>query len=255
MLGFTLNYGKKDENGVLWLSNQKLGSFPVLTGKMPYTDLPECSFKSLAALPIGRYWIVDRPEGSFGNRIRGALIDIGKRQIKGENTPFHSEWFGLFNAETMTDSIFISGITRNSFRLHPLNGDGSGVSEGCITFYLINDFHIVRRELLKEGKSGISNSAGKKLDAYGYIDVVNIPSFQSSLVNLPSPIFHEKDTTSPERSQYDLLTKETVCTSARKDDVLRYGEKKLTFKKQMEHEANKELKNYILERMKYPHPY
>ncbi|MDR1751983.1 DUF2778 domain-containing protein [Enterobacter cloacae subsp. cloacae] len=34
----------------------------------------------------------------------------------------------------MTDSILINGISRGSFRLHPLRPDGTGVSEGCITF-------------------------------------------------------------------------------------------------------------------------
>ncbi|WP_340674064.1 tlde1 domain-containing protein [Enterobacter cloacae] len=41
--------------------------------------------------------------------------------------------FGL-DRQIMTDSILINGISRGSFRLHPLRPDGTGVSEGCITF-------------------------------------------------------------------------------------------------------------------------
>ncbi|EBS7636773.1 DUF2778 domain-containing protein [Salmonella enterica] len=63
-------------------------------------------------------------------KIRGAAIDIWKTETKGENTPAHLSWFGLFNAETMTDTMFIDNTERGFFRLHPLNGDGSGISEG-----------------------------------------------------------------------------------------------------------------------------
>lgn len=41
--------------------------------------------------------------------------------------------FGL-DRQIMTDSILINGVSRGSFRLHPLRPDGTGVSEGCITF-------------------------------------------------------------------------------------------------------------------------
>ncbi|WP_369806290.1 tlde1 domain-containing protein [Enterobacter sp. DSM 30060] len=54
-----------------------------------------------SAIPTGRYWIVDRPTGSTLNQIRAWGIDT----ITGND---HSEWFALFSAQTMTDSILIN---------------------------------------------------------------------------------------------------------------------------------------------------
>jgi hypothetical protein len=251
MLIFTLNYGKKDENGVLRLSCPELGEFPILTGKMPYTDIPECTFKPLSALPEGRYWIVERPDGNWKNKIRSTAIDIWKTGTKGENTPPHTNWFGLFNAESMTDSMFIDGTERGYFRLHPLNGDGSGVSEGCIAFYLVNDFNTVRRALLAGGKTTVNNGSGKRLDVYGHIDVVNISSFQNSYSGWSFPFSLSERKHSPERPVYDLLTREIVCSGAKKEDALKYGEKKITFEKQIKQEASEELYRLLIERKNY----
>ena len=48
-----------------------VGTFPVFSGQKPYTNDPNCNYKPNSAIPVGRYWIVPRPEGSIANRIRG----------------------------------------------------------------------------------------------------------------------------------------------------------------------------------------
>lgn len=140
-----------------------VGTFPVFSGQKPYTNDPNCAFLRNSAIPVGRYWVVPRPEGSMGNTIRGAAVDLWF----GSN---HSEWFALFNARTMDDTVFINGIRRGGFRLHPLRPDGSGESEGCITFVHRPDFYVVRNALLKTKKVRIPGSRDG-LMAYGYVDV------------------------------------------------------------------------------------
>ncbi len=114
-----------------------VGTFPVFSGQKPYTNDPNCIYRPDSAIPVGPYWIVPRPEGSIANRIRGRAVDTW-------NSSNHSEWFALFNSETMSDSIFINGVARGGFSLHPLRPDGSGESEGCITFVQRTDFYTIR---------------------------------------------------------------------------------------------------------------
>lgn len=59
---------------------------------------------------------------------------------------------------------------RSSFRLHPLRPDGTGVSDGCITFYHRDDFYRLRFYLLHAHPYPI---AGGRLFAYGQITVTD----------------------------------------------------------------------------------
>ncbi len=146
-----------------------IGTFPVFSGQKPYVNDSRCAYLPNSAIPVGRYWIVDRPQGSIANRVRGWAIDFW-------NKTDHSEWFGLFNAQTMTDSIFINGVNRGGFRLHPLRPDGSGESEGCITFVNRADFYTVRQALLHRRKNRVPGSP-HGLMAYGYVDVQGDSNF------------------------------------------------------------------------------
>lgn len=58
--------------------------------------------------------------------------------------------------------------TRSSFRLHPLRPDGTGVSDGCITFYNQQDYDRLRYNLLMAHKHPINSG---QLEAYGQITV------------------------------------------------------------------------------------
>ena len=146
-----------------------VGTFPVFSGKKPYTNNPDCTYKPNSSIPTGRYWIVDRPEGSLANRLRGWAIDTWNKTDR-------SEWFALFNSQTMSDSVFINGVDRGGFRLHPLRPDGSGESEGCITFCRRTDFYIMRNALLRRTKRKVHGSRHEFM-AYGYVDVQGESNF------------------------------------------------------------------------------
>lgn len=104
------------------------------------------------------------------NRIRAEAIDIAHLYKN-----HHSEWFGLYSTQTMSDHVFVNGIRRGSFRLHPLNTDGSGVLWGCITFYRASEFQVLKRSVLNQKK--IRVPGGNGLMAYGRIDVRGVPDF------------------------------------------------------------------------------
>jgi hypothetical protein len=42
-----------------------------------------------------------------------------------------SEWFALYSADTADDWVFVNGVQRGNFRLHPKGP--RNLSEGCIT--------------------------------------------------------------------------------------------------------------------------
>jgi hypothetical protein len=97
-----------------------------------------------------------------------------------KNGTNHSEWFGLYNSKTMSDHVFVNGVDRDSFRFHHLRPNGEGESWGCITFYNIPDFQLVRNSLLKRKK--VSVPGGKGLMAYGRIDVKGRTDYASCKV-------------------------------------------------------------------------
>lgn len=146
-----------------------VGVFPVFSGEKPYTNDPNCSSRENSAIPVGRYWIVDRPEGSLANQMRSFVVD----SWNGTN---HSDWFALFNSQTMSDSTFVNGVQRGGFRLHPLRPDGTGISQGCITFFNRNHFYMVRDSLLRRRKVKVHGSRNG-LMAYGYVDVQGVSDF------------------------------------------------------------------------------
>lgn len=230
MLHFVMDYAKRDITSKrLKLNCGRLGSFDVLSGKEPYINVPECSFKSGAAIPPGKYWIVDRPQGSMGNRARAKLIDWGKDRVISGVTPHHQDWFGLFSDKTMSNELPVYNVTRSSFCLHPLNADGSGASEGCITFYNVADFIFVRRALLHQKKTKVL-ALGRKLEVYGCIDVINSPTIHDYYKNgnVPDPydflkapsglddynhLFQRGEINNP-------LLREGVCYGAAVDNIL-----------------------------------
>lgn len=81
----------------------------------------------------------------------------------------------------MSDHVFVNGMMRGSFRLHPLNTDGSGVSWGCITLYKAAEFQILRRSLLNRKKVRVPG--GRGLMAYGRIDVQGVPDYSKCVVS------------------------------------------------------------------------
>jgi hypothetical protein len=171
MLNCVMDYRKVSSDGKkLTLSCVGVGDFDVLSGIESYINNPNCSDKNKAAIPPGTYWIVDRPGGSVYNSIRADVIDMAHLFRN-----HHNQWFGLFNAQTMSDYVYVNHSKRNGFRLHPLNSDGSGESWGCITLYHYGEFTTLRRALLSQEKEEVPN--GKGLKAYGSINVIGVPDF------------------------------------------------------------------------------
>jgi len=166
-----MDYSELSKDGrVVKLHCYGIGTFNVLSGIEYYINNPNCSDREKAAIPPGTYWIVDRPAGSILNQVRAELIDMVHLYKN-----HHAEWFGLYSNETMSDHLFVNTAYRGSFRLHPLNTDGSGVSWGCITLYKASDFQIIRRSLLNRKKVRVPG--GRGLMAYGRIDVRGVPDY------------------------------------------------------------------------------
>ena len=157
------------EGGEAKLHVYGVGTYSVFSGVKPYTNDPNCSYMINSAIPVGRYWIVERPEGSFVNKARARIWD----RMTGNR---HDEWFGLFSEQTMSDTVFIQGTSRGSFRLHPIRPNGSGISQGCITFFNPTDFQIVRRAILSTKKTMIRRG-NLQLSVYGRVDVMGESDF------------------------------------------------------------------------------
>ena len=161
MIQCEMDYNKVSPDGkTLKLVCYGVGVFDVFSGQNPTTNISQCAFKDKAALPPGDYWIVTRPEGSLANRFLSAIKDY-------HNGTDHSKWFGLYNTSTMSDHVFIHGMDRGGFRLHPLRSNGQGESWGCITFYHIPQFDILRQALLREPVTQIKPG----VVAYGIVKV------------------------------------------------------------------------------------
>ncbi|MFC0139581.1 DUF2778 domain-containing protein [Erwinia mallotivora] len=154
---FYLNYGFFSP-----LKFPGIGTFMAFSGDKGYRNIPGCThIPDLGALPPGRYWIVDRPEGG----IRSKVTTLVKNIASGVR---HQDWFALYRDDgKIDDHTFIRGMERGNFRLHPIGR--AGLSQGCITMQHGEDFYRLRAALLRTSKIRIPQS---KTDAYGTIEVI-----------------------------------------------------------------------------------
>jgi len=157
-----------DEGRVARIDVGGVGSFPLFSGLGELANKSECSYLANAAVPPGSYWIVDRPSGGARSSAETWL----KHAFTGNN---YYDWFALFRKDGVIDDIMRFDIgtfhyNRKHFRLHPPRPDGSGISEGCITFFRSTDFYTVRAALLRAHKHRILG--GNELWAYGDITVI-----------------------------------------------------------------------------------
>lgn len=170
MLHCWLDYNNLYDHGrIAKLQIGGIGQFPVFSGMGNYINRPECSDLKNAAIPPGSYWIVDRPTGGLYSR--------GQTLVKHIWTGNHyGEWFGLFRKDGVIDdkTAFDAGhgisFYRGGFRMHPLRPDGTGISEGCITFYRHEDFNTVRQALLHTQRHDVLGAG--QLQAYGDVTVI-----------------------------------------------------------------------------------
>ncbi|MDK1226405.1 DUF2778 domain-containing protein [Cronobacter turicensis] len=166
MINCELNYNEKTADGKLLLRCAGIGVFPVFSGLGSYKNVLEFSDRRNGPIPLGKYWIVDRPRGGPYSRFRTWQKERSIGNI-------YDEWFALFRQDGfLDDTTVVGGTSRKSFRLHPLRKDGTGVSDGCITFYNRTDFYILRAALLNTMKYVVYCNG---LEAYGDINVIGMP--------------------------------------------------------------------------------
>lgn len=165
MIYCELNYNEKTLDNRLKLRCAGVGTFPVFSGLGAFTNIPEFSGRKNGPIPLGKYWIVDRPMGGIGSIER-----MAEKWMKTGNR--YWQWFALYRQDGLIDDkTFVDGVQRSSFRLHPLRPDGTGVSDGCITFVNQADFDRVRHSLQDSPMQPIPYST---LKAYGEINVIGM---------------------------------------------------------------------------------
>jgi hypothetical protein len=144
-----------------------VGSFSAFSGDGPFRNHGGCTkIPNKGPIPAGKYWIVDRPSGGIGSRLQAWASDTANSFL-GTHTD-RGEWFALYcDDEQIDDYMWVEGVRRGNFRLHPVGG--RKVSYGCITLQSYSDFHSVRRALLRTARVPVGNSG---LSAYGYIEVI-----------------------------------------------------------------------------------
>lgn len=169
MIRCELNYNARTLNHQLKLYCEGVGYFSVFTGLGRFKDSLEFSKYKNGPIPLGKYWILKKPTGGVKSQLRS----LGKAISTGNN---YSEWLALYKQDgKLDDYTFVEAVERGNFRMHPLRPNGSGDSDGCITFYSRVDFDIVRRALLKTSKKAIP---GSNLLAYGELNVIGIPNYE-----------------------------------------------------------------------------
>lgn len=175
MIECTLDYGSiSADRKKLKLVCHGIGTFDVVTGMYAFENDPHCSDRTNAPIPVGTYYIVEREDGSLRNRLNNWSLEMYRNLIKGI-TNDKSNWFSLVSARTLSNSIIVNGHERGGLKLHPLNSDGSGYSDGCVTLYDYNEYFNLRREILKQSTSMLKLRSGASVKCYGTIRVVGNP--------------------------------------------------------------------------------
>lgn len=144
-----------------------VGSFMAFSGNGIYRNRGGCfAIPDNGPLPPGKYWIVDRPGGGFLSRVYTLAKDIPTWMT---DTPTdHSEWFALYRDDGKIDDFtWVNGVTRGSFRLHPIGP--LGISQGCITLQHHSDFTMIRNAFASTDKIPVRSTG---LQAYGWIEVI-----------------------------------------------------------------------------------
>ncbi|HIB8955246.1 TPA: DUF2778 domain-containing protein [Enterobacter ludwigii] len=138
-----------------------IGNFPAFSGQMyGRNNVTMSSRKDIGPIPPGRYFIVNRQSGG---RL-GAITDFELKNFYGTD---RSVWFALYKEDwQIDDSVFVEGVKRGAFRLHPVGP--RGLSEGCITLCQQSDFDYLKEALMNTTMMPVPCSSFK---AYGTITV------------------------------------------------------------------------------------
>lgn len=143
------------------LSVPGVGNFTAFSGqKYGKNNVTMASRKEIGPIPPGRYFIVGRGSGGRLGSLRESVL----KHIYGTD---RSTWFALYKEDLqIDDNVFIDGVKRGAFRLHPV-GPG-GLSEGCITLTSHSDFGYLSKALHNTTMIQVPCSSFK---AYGTITV------------------------------------------------------------------------------------
>ena len=161
-----LNYDEISPDGkTVYLDCYGIGTFDVLSGLDVYLNHFEDTDRGSIAIPPGTYWVTAQPAGSLYYRIRA-------REARRRLLHHHADGFTLLRANPL---IRANGMSRDNFRLHPLNPDDTVGSPCCITLRNDSDFRHLRRLLLKNAAFPVPG--GKGLMAYARVDVCGTPDF------------------------------------------------------------------------------
>lgn len=124
------------------------------------SSLTMASRKKIGPIPPGRYFILSRKSGG---RL-GSLRDFYPDNIYGTD---RETWFALYKDDLqIDDTVFVEGVKRGNFRLHPVGPAGLG--EGCLTLSHQSDFDYLRQALLDTTMMQVPCSSFK---AYGTVTV------------------------------------------------------------------------------------
>lgn len=142
-------------------------TFMAFSGNAIYRNRGGCTaIPDNGPIPAGKYWIVDRPTGGLLSQAEAWAKDVVNSALNAPSN--HSEWFALYRDDGLIDDyIWVSGVKRGNFRLHPVGG--AGRSLGCITLPSNAGFQAIRRALLHTNTIFAGNSG---LKAYGWIEVI-----------------------------------------------------------------------------------
>lgn len=179
MIECVLDYQELTPDGRLQLRCRSVGNYEVFTGLDKFGSNVNCSLRMHGPIPTGSYYIVDRESGSWANVLRTLSIDIYK-YIRYRAVNDHAKWFSLISTVSRADNLNASQIARGGFRLHPVNSDGMGISEGCITLSHYAEFHVLRSALMATESKEIVvyiNNVLHNINAHGVVHVIGYPDF------------------------------------------------------------------------------
>lgn len=175
MIFCEIDYNDITLDNKLTLKCAGVGNFSVFTGLKNLKNIMNCSHSENGAIPPGTYYIVERKQhDSIGARARNFYIDVWNFVNSRSNDK--NTWFALFDARSMSDATDIGGgKTRGGFRLHPVNSDGTGESDGCITLCDYHAFFQLRHALLNTLPDEYWKYKG--INVYGVVKVSGNPDF------------------------------------------------------------------------------
>ena len=144
-----------------------VGGFEAYSGNKQYRNQAGCTHvKDIGPLPVGKYWIVNRPTGSLKSEFKQLITKDVINNILQKPSP-REEWFALYRDDGLiNDSTYINQVQRTAFRLHPRGFWGD--SYGCITVDSYAEYKLIHKALLAQATQRIPNT---NIITYGTITV------------------------------------------------------------------------------------